>query len=90
MLQDNQESALEAVKQAYDMTLQNAYAGEYISLEIVNTAAVITCICGDEETYGEIVDLFESEGVEFDKIVTDCVKGEITFEEIFMEGTGEI
>lgn len=90
MLQDNKDSALEAIKQAYDITLQGAYAGEYVSMEILNTAAVITCICGDEETYNEIVELFENENVEFDKTVTDCVKGEITFEEIFMEGTGEI
>ena len=90
MLLENQDSALEAVKQAYDITLQGAYAGEYVSIEVINTAAIISCICGDEETYNEIVDLFESEGVEFDKVVTDCVKGEITFEEIFMEGTGDV
>lgn len=90
MLLENQESALEAIKRAYEITLQGAYTGEYVSIEVINTAAIISCICGDEETYNEIVDLFESEGVEFDKVVTDCVKGEITFEEIFMEGTGDV
>lgn len=91
MLLDNKESALEAIKQAYDIEIQLASAGgEYVSLEVLNTAALMTKLCGDEETHKEISELFENQGVSFEKSVLDCIKGETTFEEIFMEGKGEV
>lgn len=92
MLLDNKESALEAMKQSYDIELTNAYSGESSNylVETLNTAALITCICDDETTYDEIIDIFESEGVSLNESVQKCIKGEITFEDIFMKGTGEV
>ena len=92
MLLDKKEEALEAVKQAYELELQNVYSdtGDYVSLEILNTSALIACLCDDNETYQEIADLFESQGVSLEKSVLDCIKGDITFEQIFMEGKGEV
>ena len=92
MLLDKKEEALEAVKQAYELELQNVYSdtGDYVSLEILNTAALIACLCDDNETYQEIADLFESQSVSLEKSVLDCIKGDITFEQIFMEGKGEV
>lgn len=92
MLLDNRDDALEAIKQAYTMTMQSTSAdtGGYNFVDILNTCALITCICGDDETYKSLVDIFESEGVSFKQTVQDCIKGEITFEEIFMKGTGDV
>ena len=90
LLMEDKDAALEAINQAYDIALQNAYTGQYVSLETLNTAALITCICGDTEKYNEIKEMFDSEGVEFENSVKDCIKGEITFEEIFMEGIGDV
>ena len=92
MLLDNQQGALEAIKQAYDMELQLAYAGggNYNFVDVLNTTALITKLCDDKDTYKEVSDLFENQGVSFNKSVQDCIKGEITFEQIFMEGKGEV
>lgn len=92
MLLDNKDSALEAVKQSYEIAIQSAYSGSnsYNLVENLNTAALITCICGDDKTYDEIIAIFENEGVSLNKSVQDCIKGEITFEDIFMKGTGEV
>ena len=90
MLLDRDKEALEAAKEAYNITLQNAYSNGNVSLEALNTAALISKLSGDETVYKEIVDLFKQEGMELEESVQKCVKGEITFEQIFMEGTGEV
>lgn len=90
MLLEDKESALEAAKQAYDISLQNAYAGSQVSLEVLNTTALIACICEDSETYEEIVSIFEQQSLTLEESVQNCIKGEITFEELFMEGTGDV
>ncbi len=90
MLLDKSKEAYEAVKQAYDTTLQNAYSGGNVSLETLNTAALIAKLTGEETVYNEIADVFEQQGMEFEDSVKKCIKGEITFEQIFMEGKGEV
>lgn len=90
MLLEDKESALEAVKQAYDITLQSAYSGEQVSLEVLNTAALIACICEDNGTYEAIVSIFEQQNLSLEESVQNCIKGEITFEELFMEGQGDV
>lgn len=92
MLLDDKDNALEAVKQAYNIDLQNAYSGQSSAklVETLNTAALITRICGDDKTYDEIIAIFENEKVELNKSVQSCIKGDITFEDIFMKGTGEV
>lgn len=90
MLLEDKESALEAAKQSYDISIQNAYAGSQVSLEALNTAALIACICEDNELYEEIVSIFEQQSMTLEEAVQNCIKGEITFEELFMEGTGDV
>ncbi len=90
MLNDDKDSALEAANQAYDIALQYAYTNSEISLEVLNTSALIACICGDNELYEEIISIFEQQGVTLEQTVQNCIKGEITFEELFMEGVGDI
>lgn len=90
MLLDDTQSALEASKQSYDITLQGVYSNSQVSLEVINTAALIACIGGDNETYESIVSLLEQQQLSLEESVQKCIKGEMTFEEIFMEGTGDI
>lgn len=90
MLLEDKESALEASKQAYEITLQNAYSGTQVSLEVLNTSALIACIGGDNDTYEGIVSIFEQQNMTLEESIQNCIKGEITFEELFMEGTGDI
>lgn len=90
MLTDNKDAALEAARQSYDICLQNAYSGTEISLEVINTVALIGGLCGDTELYDESCAIVEQSSMTLEKKVQDCIKGEITFEEIFMEGTGDV
>lgn len=90
MLLDDKEAALEAVVQAYDISLQNAYSGSQVSLEVLNTAALIACICEDNATYEGIVSIFEQQGLALEESVQNCIKGEVTFEDLFMEGQGDV
>lgn len=90
MLADNKDAALEAIKLSYDICLQNAYSGTEISLEVINTVALISCICGDTELYDDCCALVEQSSMTLEEKVQNCIKGEITFEEVFMEGTGDV
>ena len=90
MLLEDNDAAVEAAKQAYDITLQGAYSGEQISLEVINTTALIACIGGDNTTYESIVKLLEDQKLSLDEPVQRCIKGEMTFDEIFMQGKGDV
>ena len=90
MLLNDNEKALEAAKESYNITLQNAASDTSVSLEALNTAALITYLCNDKTTYDEIYTLFKDQSVEFFDSVKDCISGKITFEQIFMEGTGDV
>ncbi len=90
MLLEDNDAAVEAAKQAYDITLQGAYSGEQISLEVINTTALIACIGGDNTTYEAIVKLLEDQKLSLDEPVQRCIKGEVTFDEIFMQGKGDV
>ena len=88
LLMSDKENALEAIKQSYELAMQNTSNG--VALEEVNTVALICFICGDTETYDEIVSMFEQQKMELDDSVKKCIKGDITFEDIFMKGSGEV
>lgn len=88
MLLSDKENALEAITQSYELAMQDTTNG--ISLEEVNTVALICFLCDDSETYEEIKSMFEQQNLEFNDTVKNCIKGDITFEDIFMKGTGEI
>lgn len=88
MLLSDKENALEAITQSYELAMQDTTNG--ISLEEINTVALICFLCDDTETYEEIKSMFEEQNLEFNDTVKSCIKGDITFEDIFMKGTGEI
>lgn len=90
MLLDKKDNALDAINQAYNITIQAAYSNSNVSVEVLNTTALISFICGDTDTYKEIVGLFKNENMTLEKSVTDCIKGEITVEDIFMTGRGDV
>ncbi len=90
MLLDDKEGALDAAKTAYDIITVSTQS--QASYEILNTIALIAQLCDDTETYEEVKALFENtqEPTGLDEKVQKCIEGEITFEEIFMEGYGDI
>ena len=92
MLLNDKTNALEAIKQGYSITLQAAYSNSSSStmVPVFNTAALIACICEDTDTYDEIKSIFDQQGATFEESVQSCIKGDITFEDIFMKGTGDI
>jgi tetratricopeptide (TPR) repeat protein len=88
MLLSDKDNALEAITQSYELAMQNTTSG--ISLEEINTVALICFLCGDTDTYDEIVSMLEEYDYSLYDKVQNCIKGDITFENIFMEGSGEI
>lgn len=88
MLSDDKENAIEAITQAYELSMQDTTNG--ISLEVINTVALICKLCDDTDTYDEIVSIFDQQEMQLSQDVQQCIKGDITFEDIFMKGAGEI
>ncbi len=91
MLNEETEMALEIAKAAYESTYASSYSGGTISLEILNTTALISYLCDNEKTlYNEIVDMLATENLELEDSVQSVIKGDITFEELFTTGKGDI
>lgn len=90
MLLENKEAALEAATSAYEIIVMNTQSSA--SYEYLNTIALIAYLCGDTDLYNAIGEYFKNDAgeVEFDEKVEKCIEGEITFEEIYMEGYGDI
>ena len=90
MLLENTEKAAEAAKQAYEVELLNVNTGaeESVSLDTVNTAALISFLCNgaEDETYTSIMTVLKEQGLSLDEKVQNCIKGDIEFADIFMEG----
>ncbi|MDD6276559.1 MAG: hypothetical protein PUB20_07040, partial [Clostridia bacterium] len=90
MLKGDKEAALEAAVDCYNGALTSAYSGNSVSLECFYTAAIITKLCGDNETYNEINDLLVNEGISYSDATKACLDGTVSFEDAFMKGTGDI
>lgn len=90
MLLENKEAALEAAHSAYEIIVMNTQSTA--SYEVLNTIALIAHLCDDTDLYSAIGEYFRNDegDVEFDEKVKKCIEGEITFENIFMEGYGDI
>lgn len=86
LLKSDKENALEAIKQSYEIATQN----EQLSIQTANTIALICFICDDTKTYEEVESMFKQSNMEFSDSVKKCIKGDITFEDIFMKGSGDI
>ncbi|MCI6929014.1 MAG: tetratricopeptide repeat protein [Oscillospiraceae bacterium] len=86
LLKSDKENALEAIKQSYEIASQN----QQLSIQTANTVALICFICDDTATYEEVEAMFKQSNMELSDSVKKCIKGDITFEDIFMKGSGEI
>lgn len=86
LLKSDKENALEAIKQSYEIATQN----QQLSIQTANTVALICFICDDTKTYEEVEAMFKQNNMELSDSVKKCIKGDITFEDIFMKGSGEI
>lgn len=91
MLNEEKDKALEIAKAAYESAYAASYSGGTISLEVLNTTALISYLCDEEKTlYNEIIDMLETEGYELEDSVKSVIKGDTTFEDLFTTGKGDI
>lgn len=90
MLNGEKEKALKAATETYTRAYAAAYSGENVSLESLNTAALVCKLCNDDKTYAEIESLLSSEGIKFMQSVTEIINGEKTFEDVFLSGKGDL
>lgn len=90
MLLENKTKAAEAAKQSYQIAIMNVNSGyeESLPIDVFNTTALITFLCNGEEdeTYKEIQGICEEQGITLEEEVLSCIKGDIEFSNIFMEG----
>ncbi|MBQ8228869.1 MAG: tetratricopeptide repeat protein [Clostridia bacterium] len=91
MLNEEKDKALEIAKSAYESAYAASYTGGTISLEVLNTTALISYLCDEEKTlYNEIIEMLETEGYELEDSVKSVIKGDTTFEDLFTTGKGDI
>lgn len=91
MLNEEKDKALEIAKSAYEATYATSYTGGTISLEVLNTTALISYLCDEEKAlYDEIISMLETEGYELEDSVKSVIKGDTTFEDLFTTGKGDI
>lgn len=89
-LAGDEENALKYAKEAYDSAYADSYNGGSFSLEVVNTCGLIYKLCGDEEGYESIVETLEQSDMTLEDSVMKVIKGDSTFEDLFMTGKGDI
>ena len=90
MLAGEEQKALKAATDAYEQAYSAAYANQNVSLEALNTSALIAYLCGDEDTYDQIKQLLSGSQYDFEDSVYQVIKGEKEFKDIFMSGKGDI
>lgn len=90
MLAGEEQKALKAATDAFEQAYSAAYTNQNVSLEALNTSALIAYLCGDEETYDQIKQLLSSSNYDFEDSVYEVIKGEKEFKDIFMSGKGDI
>lgn len=90
MLSGEKDKALEQANESYEAAYSSSYNGGSVSLEVVNTSALICYLCGDDETYDEIKTQLSNQSYELEDSVKSVIKGDTTFEDLFMSGKGDI
>ena len=90
MLSGEKDKALEQANESYETAYSSSYNGGSVSLEVVNTSALICYLCGDEETYDEIKTQLSNQSYELEDSVKSVISGDKTFEDLFMSGKGDI
>ncbi len=91
MLNEETQKALETAKSAYEAAYAASYSGGTISLEVLNTTALISYLCDEEKViYEEIIDMLDAQGYDLEDSVKSVIKGDTTFEDLFTTGKGDI
>lgn len=92
MLNGEKDKALDSAKDAYEATVSASYSSDdgSVSIEILNTTALICKLCGDDATYDEIKSMMSSDNYDLEDSVKKVISGDTTFEELFMSGKGDI
>lgn len=92
MLNGEKEKALASAQDAYEATVTASYNTDdgSVSIEILNTTALICKLCGDDATYDEIKSMMESDDYSLEDSVQKVISGDSTFEDLFMSGKGDI
>ncbi len=87
----DKENAFKYAKESYDSAYADAAnSSSAFSLEAVNTSALIYKLCDKEEEYDAIIDALKQSNSELEDSVKAVIKGDKTFEDIFMSGKGDI
>lgn len=92
MLNGEKDKALDSAQDAYEATVTASYNTDdgSVSIEILNTTALICKLCGDDATYDEIKSMMESDDYDLEDSVKKVISGDSTFEDLFMSGKGDI
>lgn len=86
MLKGDYEKANECGKNAYQFAMNY---GD-ITLDIINTAALAAGLAKDDDTYKTLQDYLKTYNYEISTVVTDCLAGKKTVEQIFINDGGVI
>ncbi|MCQ2480031.1 MAG: hypothetical protein MJ120_05260 [Clostridia bacterium] len=90
-LAGDEDNALKYAKESYDIAYSASYnGGGAFSLETVNTSALIYKLCGDDEDYDAVLEALKQSDEELEDSVMAVIKGDATFEDLFMTGKGDI
>lgn len=89
-LAGDEDNAVKYAKSSYDTAYSESYSGNTFSLEVVNTSALIFKLCGEDTEYENIIETIETYDAELEDSVMAVIKGDKTFEDLFMTGEGDV
>ncbi len=89
-LAGDEDNALKYAKESYDSAYAASYNGGAFSLEAINTSALIYKLCGDDEDYDAVLETLKQSDEKLEDSVMAVIKGDSTFEDLFMTGKGDI
>lgn len=86
LLKGDYEKANSSAQSSYQFAM--SYGS--LTLDIINTAALTAGLAGDTESYEALKEYLETYNMEISSVVTDCLAGKKTVEEIFITDGGVI
>ena len=86
MLKGDYAKANECGKNAYQFSMNY---GD-LTLDIINTAALAAGLAKDDDTYKTLQDYLKTYNYEISTVVTDCLAGKKTVEQVFITDGGVI
>ena len=86
LLRDDKKAAYEAADNAYN----SAYYNQDTTVELINTVALCASLAGETETYEEMIEFLEQNGVELADSVVEIIAGTKTLKDVFIDGKGDV